>query len=334
MPIIGDFQFKGGLKFPAGAAAALYPKPIDSPETVVAGTSVEGVPVETLAKSYSSVSLYAIAVDLQGNMYVASTGGLTKLDSTGHTLWAWTGAAAYGVAVDLQGSAYVGIDGGIKKIVNGEEVWTYSGFTGGGMWGDGVCAVATDPQGNVYGAGYSKTIQKISSSGSKVWSFTAGGTLNSVAVDLQGNVYSGGSNSTVYKLNSDGVQAWVFTGQTEQAYGVAADFQGNVYSCSGDGNVYRISNSGQQVWKTYDGSPYGVCVSVAGEVYISASGHLLKRSKADGTKVWDFAEHATNQTTYTGSGNLICVDLQGNIYYVLATGYLCKVFDGRIIHTS
>jgi len=43
-------------------------------------------------------------------------------------------------------------------------------------------------------------VQRLDSTGSQVWKFTADGTVMSVVVDASGNVYAGTWGNSVYKI--------------------------------------------------------------------------------------------------------------------------------------
>lgn len=349
MPIIGDFQFKGGLRFPAGAAAALYPKPIDSPETVVAGASVEGAFVKTWSSGEVSSSwINSIAVDLQGNMYIAGGDGyVKKISKDGEVIWSNRTPAGYeanDVAVDLQGnvcatsiSQYNGYV--YKRNSNGDAVWDYE-FTGGTTIATAITAggVEIDLLGNVYVGllGGEKKLVKFNSAGTKVWEFTEDTkNVSKVAVTLDGNIIICLGDATLKKINSTGSQVWSFEGianADNTLNYLAVDMQGNAcVRCVKTRSVHKISSFGELVWSVTsfssnganyvsDGDGYGIAADQYGDVYASVSvfqsygGTLtwcgtIQKISASGEKIRSFAVAGDS-----GHIHSLAIDLQGNVY--------------------
>lgn len=349
MPIIGDFQFKGGLPFPSGAAAALYPKPITNPETVVAGTSVEGAFVKTwVSGEVSSSWINDIAVDLQGNMYIAGSDGyVKKISKDGEVAWSNRtpeGYNAIDVAVDLQGNVYATstsqYNGYVyKRNSNGGTVWDYT-FKGGTTVATSISVpgMAIDLLGNVYvglGGGETKLV-KINSAGTKVWELTEDTkTVSGVAVTLDGNVIICLDDATLKKINSAGSQVWSFEGiaNTDNWLNqLAVDFQGNAcIRCVRTKSVHKISSSGELVWSVTSFSSngasyvsnsggYGIAADQYGDVYAAVTVYqsyegawtwcgTIQKISASGEKIRSFAVAGD-------SGNIhsLAIDLQGNVY--------------------
>ncbi len=172
-----------------------------------------------------------------------------------------------GVAVDLQGDVYVADQGNdtIREITPAGVVTTLAGTpgktgstdgTGSAALFNGPAGVAVDPQGNVYVADTSNdTIRKITPA--RVVSTLAGvsGTLGhndgpanaaefwwprGVAADAMGNVYVADTyNGLIREVTSAGVVTTVSgqSGQFASDYSVAVDPEGNVYGLNGDAIV-------------------------------------------------------------------------------------------------
>lgn len=349
MPIIGDFQFKGGLPFPSGAAAALYPKPITNPETVVAGTSVEGAFVKTwVSGEVSNGWINDIAIDLQGNMYIAGNDGYAKkISKDGEVVWSFSPSPGYGVnavAVDLQGNVcatsrsqhngYV-----YKRNSNGEAVWDHT-FTGGTTIETSITAygVEIDLLGNVYVGllGGEKKLVKFNSAGTKVWEFTEDTkNVSKVAVTLDGNIIICLGDATLKKINSTGSQVWSFEGianANNKLNYLAVDMQGNAcVRCVKTKSAHKISSSGELVWSVTsfspkgagyvsDGGGYGIAADQYGDVYASVGVYqkyegawtwcgTIQKISASGEKIRSFA--VAGDSGYIDS---LAIDLQGNVY--------------------
>jgi len=148
---------------------------------------------------------YSVATDPQGNVYVV---GVTY--STNFPVYN-PGGGAY-----FQGSNGGGYDAFILKFnSSGERLWAT--YYGGNDW-DEAYSVVTDPQGNVYVVGDTRSTD-----------FTV--------YNPGGGAYFQGSNAGytdafILKFNSSGERLWAtyYGGNyPDEAYFVATDPQGNVY---------------------------------------------------------------------------------------------------------
>jgi CSLREA domain-containing protein len=208
----------------------------------------------------------AVAVDGQGNVYVADSGNhrIQKFTSDGAFLTKWGGFGSGdgqfirppGVAADGQGNVYVA-DANNNRIQKFTSTGTFLLKWGSGGSGDGQFnvpfRVAMDGQGNVYVADVGNhRIQKFTSQGvflTKWGGFGSGdGQFNDpegVAVDGQGNVYVADTlNARIQKFTSQGafITKWGSQGNSDGQFvvpfGVAVDGQGNVNVA--DGGNHRI----------------------------------------------------------------------------------------------
>jgi len=202
---------------------------------------------------------------------LAGSGASGFADGTGTAAQFHTPAA---VAVDAQGNVYVADLGNhkIRKITPSGVVSTFAGSTVGFADGTGASAqfnspegIAVDTQGNLYISDNGNyKIRKITPSG--VVSTLAGSTVGfadgigtaaqfdfptGITVDAQGNVYvSDSNNNKIRKITPSGVVS-TFAGSTagfangtgtsakfSSPYGLTMDAQGNLYV--GDGTNYKI----------------------------------------------------------------------------------------------
>ncbi|MBN2724290.1 MAG: SBBP repeat-containing protein [Deltaproteobacteria bacterium] len=298
---------------------------------------------------------YAVAVDTDGNIYVAGitfgdlygqVGGmdvfLTKFDSSGNELWGtqWgttSNEIAEGLAIDADGNVYVtgrvyaadlygqvgGVDAFLTKLdSSGNELW-------GRQWGTAVsdvsCAVAIDAEGSVYVAGQ-----------------TYG--------DLYGQV--GGNDAFLTKFDSSGNELWGRqwgSPGTETVYDVASDADGNIYVAgyilgnlygqvgSNDAFLTKFDSSGNELWGRQWGSSesdfaYAMAVNAEGNVFVtgytrgdmygsSLGGHdgFLTGFNEDGIQITGKQFGTAADDTASG----LAIDNNGHIFLV---GYTAGTF--------
>ena len=261
-------------------------------------------------------SAYEVAVDRQGNVYIAdydnyrvrkvSPGGtITTFAGTGTEGFSGDGGPAtsarlnapIGIAVDGQGNVYIADfnNARVRKVNPGGTITTFAGTGVPGFSGDGGPAtsarlyaphgVAVDGQGNVYIAdSYNQRVRKVSPAG----------TITTIAGTGRPGVSGDGGPATSAKMT--------------YPRGVAADAQGNVYIFDGSTRVRKVSRggtittfAGRRASSFGDGgpatsaqlrTPSGVAVDGQGNVYIADfPDHRVRKVSAGGTI-----------TTFAGTG--------------------------------
>jgi sugar lactone lactonase YvrE len=230
-----------------------------------------------------------VAVDAQGNVYVADEGGhqVRKVSGGNITTVAGTGVVGYsgdggqatsaqlngpvGIALDAQGNLYISdrdnhrirkVSGGIITTVAGTGVQGYSGDGGQATSAqiNSVYGIALDAQGNLYLADYGgNRVRKVSSSG----------TISTVA------------GTGVAGFSGDGGQAT--SAQVSGPIGVAVDPQGNLYiadlnnnrvrKVSSDGIINTVAGTGTTGFSGDGGQATSAQIS-AGDVTLDAAGNL------------------------------------------------------------
>ena len=288
-----------------------------------------------------------VAVDINGNVYVADNGNYTirKVTPAGvvTTLAGLAGSQGgangtgsgarfydpYGVAVDINGNVYVTDRGNyaIRKVTPGGVVTTPAGLAGSAGSADGTgsnarfnypSGVAVDTNGNVYVADQdNSTIRKV----------TPAGVVTTLA-GLAGNAGSAdGTNSAA---------------QFSFPSGVAVDTNGNVYVADKDNYTIRKVTPVGTNWVvttraglagsagSADGTgsaarfkfPRGVAVNRAGIVYVAdTDNHTIRKMTSAGV-VTTLAGLASSSGSADGTGSAarfydpygVATDRVGNVY--------------------
>lgn len=283
--------------------------------------------------------------------------------------------SAQAIALDLDGNVYVtGVSWGvdtfqdyatIKYDTNGRQLWAarYDGAADR----DEARAIAVDGDGNVYVTGASwgiGTLQdyatvKYNADGTLLWDDRYNGPGNltdeprALAVDALGNVYvtgiSWGGVATQYdyatiKYDSDGDRLWVtrYDGpghDIDGANALAVDGQGYVYvtGYSGDGGfdyaTVKYDTAGQEVWVArYDGPSHNTDIALAlaldalGNVYVTGYSAGLGRPADYATVKYDTKGEQVWVARFGGPGvdwneaRALAVDNNGQVY---VGGYGC-----------
>jgi DNA-binding beta-propeller fold protein YncE len=217
-----------------------------------------------------------VAVDGQGNVYIADTGNNAIKEWTPSTQQTVVLASGLNnpkaVAVDGHGNVYIANTG--NNTI--QEAGTASSTLVSGL--SSPSGVAVDGQGNVY---FSNTgnnaIGEWSALTQQTTTLASQGLSNptGVAVDALGNVYFADSGNNAVKewlVASGQVNALVPSGLNNPT-GVAVDGQGNVYLADTGNNAIKEWNAGSgQVAALLSvglNSPAGVAVDAYGNVYVA-----------------------------------------------------------------
>jgi len=245
-----------------------------------------------------------VAVDRQGNVYVADTGNsrIVKLSSSGHILSAWdehgtnfANGTPTGVAVDRLGNVYVtdGEYNSVLKYAPNGRLLAQWGTSGDGEFSSPQ-GIAVGDRGNVFVANTNRqTIEKLAPNGYilDTWPSQATYTENpvtpiAIAVDHTGNVYVAGTRSwdDTYLLQRrapDGQLLDEWSGLGDLG-GVAIGGRGNVFvTDSAGGRVLKLSPGGEILaqWGMYEfypggfQNPSGIAVGGSGNVFVADTGN-------------------------------------------------------------
>ncbi|SCY90360.1 DUF7948 domain-containing protein [Flavobacterium caeni] len=278
---------------------------------------------------------YSCAVDNAGNVYMSGFA------------WSSTGITTAGAHQQATGGATDAFL--VKYDSNGVRQW--STYYGGELWETGYCA--TDPNGNVYLAGFTSS------------------TVNIATPGAHQTVIGWGDDGYLVKFNSDGVRQWgtYYGGSNyDWAYFIDTDSQGNIYLDGHTGSPEAISTPGSfqpviagnydaylakfdpdgtRIWGTYYGGleqerSTGCVIDSNDNIFligyansstgISSPGAYQQtyggnqdafaaKFNSDGERIWG---------TYIGGdgaemGNFCTIDAAGNVYFTGYTGSTANI---------
>ncbi|MEI9971294.1 MAG: IPT/TIG domain-containing protein [Ignavibacteriota bacterium] len=272
-----------------------------------------------------------VAVDSAGNVYIADTVNnvVRKLSATGTiTTFAGNGSAGFGgdggsptaaqlnrpqgVAVDSNGNVYISDTQNARvRMVSGGTITTVAGNGTPGFGGDGGSAtaaqlyvpvgIAVDSSGNLYIADFTNnrvrkvsggSITTVAGNGIAGYAGDAGPAANArlngpsgVAVDSGGNLYIADLNNNVIREVSGG----------------------NIATVAGNG-LPGVSGDGGLAVSAMLGSPNGVAVDSAGNLYVATGGATIRKVYASNGFITTIAGNGTRG--YTGDGGAA---LQGEL---------------------
>jgi sugar lactone lactonase YvrE len=301
--------------------------------TTVAGTGANGVAGDGGAASSAQLEFpWAVAVDGQGNFYVADSNRVRKVAGgvistvAGSTTSGFSGDGAaatkalldqpYGLFVDASGNLYIADTGNnrIRKVTSNGNISTIAGNGLHNYSGDNgpatsaqlynPQAVAIGSSGNLYITDYAR-LRGISPAG--VITTIAGNGISNYSGD-NGPATSAGLN---------------------QPEGVAVDASGNIYLSDSSNRVREVTTSGTISTFTGNGTqsqldaPDGLAMDASGNLYIADSGNARVQKVTPAGVVSTVAGNGTQG--YAGDGGPatsaeltfprgLAVDVSGNLY--------------------
>jgi len=219
----------------------------------------------------------SVAVDSNGNVYVAGTFSSTSLGFSSDINFINRGGSDFFV---------------VKYDSSGVAKWAKNPVLGSGTSTDSANSVAVDSSGNVYVAGY-----------------FASATLSFGGVSNDKNLTNrGGGDFFVVKYNSSGVAQWVMNPSTgagaEYGYSVVVDSSGNVY-------VTGYFTSTSLVFST---APNYVSLSKLDSTSYSA--FFVVKYNSSGVAQWAKGSNRSARKYANDISNSVAVDSSGNVYVV------------------
>ena len=272
------------------------------------------------------------AVDGSGNVYIAGSNRIRKVDSSGTvSTFAGTGTQGFGgdggsatssmlsvprgVAVDGSGNVYIAdrLNNRVRKVDSSGTITTFAGNGAYGFGGDGGAAtssmlaapwdVAVDGSGNVYISEWNNRVRKVDSSGT-ITTFAGNGTV--------GFGGDGGSATSSLLNRPTGVavdgSGNVYIADTRNHRVRKVDSSGTITTFAGTGTV-GFGGDGGSATSSLLNRPTGVAVDGSGNVYIADQwNHRIRKVNSSGTISTILATPAIHQPLG------VAVDVSGNVY--------------------
>ncbi len=316
----------------------------------------------TIALSTSVESPWPVAIDAQGNVWVAALQGttITELSPSGATLNTFQGNGyAEGIAIDGSGNVWVAqsSDGGITEIPGGTtgvpgtptRIDTGSSFEG----------IAADPAGDVWATNAANdTVIEINSVTGEVISgtgFSGGGVVansdaapSGIAIDTSRDVWvttpsylvdsTVGAVTEFSSAGTASANSPITGGGIDFPEGIAIDPTGDVWVVdTGTSAVTKLEPSGPQVTQVWtsassaDGLEYpaAIAVDAAGTGWVAGSGGVSALGST-GTLL-------TPNNALTGGeiygANGVAVDASGDVWVTDSNNNLVTEFIGAAVPT-
>ena len=338
---------------------AMYPA-----NTLATGEYVFGRMWPVLEQPWYFSSPHGIAIDRQGNVYVADSDNhrIQKFSSSGTFITKWgsegSGDGEFnhprGIAIDGQGNVFVAdsVNHRIQKFSSSGTFITKWGSEGSG---DGEFSypggIAIDGQGNVFVAdSMNDRIQKFSSSGTFITKWGSEGSGDGefnypygIAIDGQGNVFVADSdNHRIQKFSSSGtfITKWGSEGSVDGGFnrprGIAIDGQGNVFVADSQyDRIQKFSSSGTFITKwgskgSGDGEfnyPYGIAIDGQGNVFVADSQYdRIQKFSSSGTFITKWGSKGSGDGEFNYPYG-IAIDGQGNVFVADSDNHRIQKFS-------
>ncbi len=252
-----------------------------------------------------------------------------------------------GVAVDSQGNIYVAdtYNNRIQIWAATTNTWTTMGSygTGPGQFNQPF-GVAVDSQGNLYVADCGNNRIQIWAAATNTWTTmgskgTNPGQFNQpfgVAVDSQGNIYIADTYNNRIQTWEKATNTWTSPGQFNYPTGVAVDSQGNIYVADTLNGRIQIWAAATNTWTTMGSygtnpgqfnAPYGVAVDGQGNLYVADMSNYRIQIWAAATNTWTtMGSHGTNPGQFDQPFG-VAVDGRGNIYIADSCNHRIQAFN-------
>jgi tripartite motif-containing protein 71 len=318
-----------------------------------------------------SGTVYDMAFDPSGNMYVATDGTnrIQKYDVSGNLLLQWGTSSVIsvpaGLAVDSSGNVFV-LDSSNNKVFKYDSSgnpgtpasWDGTGAGGGGTAFSSPSGIAVDANGYLYVADtYNNTIKKYyASTGGWIgaWSIIF---LNprGITVDTSYSptfyVADTGNNLIVKTTNGSTFTSWgtpgTGNGQFNSVKSVAVDSSGNVYTAdipypnsitNGVGRIQRFDGSGTFIasWGGIALTGNSQFTAPAGVAFDPAGNVYV--SDAGNSRIQKFDSTGAyvsqwgNSSIYGPYYGSIAVDSAGNVYAPDINNHYIQVLDSSLVH--
>jgi len=314
----------------------MTPPPV-APEWIVYNTDNSGLPHN---------SVYALAIDEQGNLWIGTYGGgVANFDGETWTVYDTANSGlphnyVRSLAIDEQGNLWIGTEGGGLANFDG-ETWTVYDTANSGLPSNYVKCLAFDAPGNLWIGTWAGGLANFDGENWTVYDTANSGLphnyVEGLAFDAPGNEWIGteggglanfdGENWTVYDTANSGLPSnyvWCF----------AFDAPGNIWIGTRRGlgkfdgknwTVYNLGNSGLP-------SSFVECLAIdeQGNKWIGTVGGGLAKFDGENWTVYDTANSGLPDEQIMA----LAIDEQGNLWIGTAGGGLAVYREGGVILTG
>ncbi|MBI3485411.1 PQQ-binding-like beta-propeller repeat protein [Candidatus Daviesbacteria bacterium] len=283
------------------------------------------------------------AIDKDGNIYLPTVNGLTKLDKQGIKKWTFAKSSINGTpAIASDGNIYFATTG-CNPVVDsidpdGNLKWEYDLRGGGGLCGynqaRSAVSLSLDKNTLLVGVSYpSDSIIAFNLDGSVKWQARLGeDPSSSIAIAQDGTLYIGtGNNAYFFALTSDGIKKWsriVGSDITVQAKSPLVGPDNNVYVTtagisSGD-LLVSYDSLGNKRWSYKSSNGFSSDPAIKDNLIYIVEGNTLKAiNTQDGSVKWTWSAIADPTESLTTP----VIDKDG-FCYVATRSKLYAVADG------
>jgi len=141
-----------------------------------------------------------------------------------------------------------------------------------------------------------------------------------------GSIYCGGEDQQIHKLSSNGTRVWSYALRSWMASSPAIGPDGRIYCCDGSGYTYCLNSDGTLGWEVGTDSTVFITSSPAvaadGTVYVGTEGGRLLAIK-DGSIAWSY--EVTSPPPRNGISSSPVLGPDGNIYFGCDDGRLYRI---------
>ena len=199
-------------------------------------------------------------------------------------------------------------------------------FNAGGING-GIGSPAIGSDGAIYFGANDNNLYALNVDGTKRWTFTTSGGINSsVAIGADGTLYFGSQDNTFYAVNPDHTPKWSFAtgGTVWSSAAIAAD--GTIYVGSSDHHLYALNPDGTKKWSLLTGAEVGSSPAIGtnGVIYVCSLDKNIYAINPNGTQLWRYTMGAATDGTPTigADGTIYAGSFDKIVYAINPSGTL------------
>gem|GEM_PF-327355 len=277
-----------------------------------------------------SNSVYEIVSDLDGNIWLGTSGGASKFDGTDWSTYDTSNSELvsdyiYAIAEDMYGNMWFGTSGGGASKFDGTNWITYN-TSNSGLGSNSVYEIASDLDGNIW-SGTSGGVSKFDGTDWSTYdtsnSELVDNYVRAIAIDLDGNIWSGtysgvskfdGNTWTVFNTSNSGLP-------NDRINSIVSDQEGNIWFGT-DGGASKFNGMN---WITYDPSNSelvddvnSIEIDLDGNIWFGTDNgiSMLVGAGGRGVPLWqkDFSINQAASQTQEFTENIGKLDYTGKLF--------------------